>query len=173
MRQTLYFEKRTLPLSPMLFKYPQPLSKFLKIALNIHSSYLYLFWCTNFFSTFLAFLIFLSTWPTSNWSSFFLLTPIAIYAWHIFSLLISNGFFAIISPKYVFPSSTASSAILISACSNSKSLSKSLSTSLFLSFFFPFSRSASWSIFHFSPFSVLISELQEKQHKNFLHPYRN
>ena len=139
MRQALYFAKRTLPLSPMLFKYPQPLSKFLKIALNIHSSYLYLFWCTNFFSTFLAFLIFLSTWPTSNWSSFFLLTPIAIYAWHIFSLLISNGFFAIISPKYVFPSSTASSAILISACSNSKSLSKSLSTSLFLSFFFSLS----------------------------------
>ena len=65
MRQTLYFEKRTLPLSPMLFKYPQPLSKFLKIALNIHSSYLHLFWCTNFFSSFLAFLIFLSTWPTS------------------------------------------------------------------------------------------------------------
>ena len=147
MRQALYFEKWPFPSSSMLFRCPQPIPKFFKVALNNDSSYLHLFWCTYSFSSSLAFLIFFSIWPTSNWSSFFLLTPIAVCAWHIFSLFISNGFFAITSPKSAFLSSTAFSATLIPACNNSKSLSKRLHASL-LSFYFAFSRSAS-SIFCF------------------------
>ena len=158
MRQALYFEKWPFPSSPMLFRCPQPIPKFFKVALNNDSSYLHLFWCTYSFSSSLAFLIFFSIWPTSNWSSFFLLTPIAVCAWHIFSLFISNGFFAITSLKFVFPSSTTFSATLIPACINSRSPSKRLSTSLFLSFYFAFSCSASSSIFHF--FSISCSNFR-------------